>query len=325
MITDSNVRGLLGDRLVDGLKDEGLEVSLLDFPAGEESKSLRTVGSLTRLMIHNGFDRTSAVIALGGGVVGDVAGFVAAIYMRGIPYLQIPTTLMAQVDSSVGGKTAVDLPEGKNLLGAFHQPKRVYIDPTVLSTLPDREIKNGVAEIIKYGVIYDREFFEYLETNVATIMGLDEKTLTHIILKACQIKSEIVQKDEREENLRSILNYGHTLGHAEETCSHYPRRLHGEAVAIGMNCAGSLAVKKGFWRDEDLKRQNNLIGSLGLPLQSNHDPMDLVKAMRYDKKAEGGGIMVVLPARIGKMATINGRYRIPVSEEELLSVLRGVA
>ncbi len=325
VITDSHVRGLLGTRLLDDLQDEGLEASLMDFPAGEESKSLRTVEALTRMMLKNGLDRKSAVIALGGGVVGDVAGFVAAIYMRGIPYIQIPTTLMAQVDSSVGGKTAVDLPEGKNLLGAFHQPKRVYIDPTVLSTLPRRQVSNGVAEIIKYGVIYDRALFEYLEANTATILGLDEQALTHVISRACQIKSEIVQKDEREENLRAILNYGHTLGHAEETCHPYPHRLHGEAVAIGMNYAGSLAVQKGLWRDVDLKRQNALISSLGLPLRSTYDPKALVKAMRYDKKAEGGRIMFVLPARIGQMATLNGMYRIAVSEDELFSVFRGLA
>jgi 3-dehydroquinate synthase len=325
VITDSHVRGLLGTQLVDGLQDEGLEASLMDFPAGEESKSLQTVEALTRLMLKNGLDRKSAVIALGGGVVGDVAGFVAAIYMRGIPYIQIPTTLMAQVDSSIGGKTAVDLSEGKNLLGTFHQPKRVYIDPTVLSTLPRREVRNGMAEIIKYGVIYDRALFEYLEANAATILGLDEQTLTHVISRACQIKSEIVQNDEREENRRAVLNYGHTLGHAEEICSLYPPRLHGEAVAIGMNYAGSLAVQKGLWRDKDLTRQNALIESLGLPLHSTRDPKALVNAMRYDKKAEGGRIMFVLPARIGQMATLNGQYRIPVSEDELFSVLRSVA
>jgi 3-dehydroquinate synthase len=325
VITDSHVRRLLGTRLVDGLQDEGLEATLMDFPAGEESKRLQTVEALTRLMLKHGFDRKSAVIALGGGVVGDVAGLVAAIYMRGIPYIQVPTTLMAQVDSSVGGKTAVDLPEGKNLLGAFHQPQRVYIDPAVLSTLPHREVRNGMAEVIKYGVIYDHELFEYLETNATTILSLDEHTLTHVISRACQIKSEIVQKDEREENLRAILNYGHTLGHAEEICSPYPRRLHGEAVAIGMNYAGSLAVQKGLWRDEDLQRQNTLIGSLGLPQHSTRDPKALVNAMRYDKKAEGGRIMFVLPARIGQMTTFNGRYRVPVSEAELFSVLHGVA
>jgi len=247
------------------------------------------------------------------------------MYMRGIPCIQVPTTLMAQVDSCVGGKTAVDLPEGKNLIGSFHQPKRVYIDPTVLLTLPVREMRSGLAEIIKHGVIYDRGLFEYLEKNLEAVKGLDREALTHIIFKSCQIKSEVVEKDEKEENLRSILNYGHTLGHAIEQCEKYKGHLHGEAVAIGMNYAGRLAVNKGFWQEQGLKRQNKLIESFNLPLQTEFHPNELIEAMCHDKKAEGGRIMFVLPESIGKMATVDGRYRIPISKEELVSVLCGSA
>lgn len=323
VITDSNVKGLYGKKLVDGLKDEGLTAYLLDFPASEESKNLKTVEYLVKKLVDEGLDRRSAILALGGGIVGDVAGFVAAIYMRGISYVQIPTSLLAQVDSSIGGKTAVDLREGKNLIGSFYQPERVYMDPTVLSTLPERELKNGLVEIIKYGVIYDSELFEYLEDNVKEINELDMKRLTKIILKSCQIKAEIVQKDEMEVNLRSILNYGHTLGHAIEKCGEYKGRLHGEAVSIGMNFAGNLAVKMVFWRREDLERQNKLLESFGLPLRSEFKPRELFDAMYHDKKAEGGEIMFVLPERIGEMASIDGKYRIPVAEEELMSALSG--
>lgn len=324
IITDSNVRRLYGDKLLSGLTGEGIDAHLIDFSAGEESKNLNTLGSLASQLVNNGFDRKSAVIALGGGVVGDMAGLVAATYMRGIDYIQVPTTLLAQVDSSVGGKTAVDLPEGKNLFGAFYQPKAVYIDPTVLLTLPERRLRTGMAEVIKYGVIYDRDFFEYLENNVEKIKRLDSEALTHIIYRSCEIKADVVQKDPREENFRSILNYGHTLGHAEEVCRGY-NILHGEAVAIGTHFAGTLAVERKFWQEDELKRQTHLINSFDLPLKSEFDPKELIKTMYHDKKAERGRIMFVLPESIGKMVAIDGKYRIPVSEKELMSVLSSLA
>lgn len=321
IITDSNVRSLYGERLLDGLKDEGLRSCLIDFPAGEESKNLKTVEHLANKLIGNDLDRKSVIIALGGGVVGDVVGFMASIYMRGISYIQTPTTLMSQVDSSIGGKTGVDLPEGKNLLGAFYQPRRVYIDPTILSMLPGREFKSGLAEVIKYGVICDRELFEYLEKNIVAIKRMDVNTLMHIISRSSQTKAEIVEKDEKEENLRAILNYGHTFGHAVEKCGDYKTFLHGEAVSIGMNFAGCLAAEKGFWSWEDLKRQNKLISSFDLPLKSKFKSEELIKAVRHDKKVEGSRIMFVFPESIGKMAMIDGKYRIPVPENELVSAL----
>jgi len=316
IITDSNVRTLYGEALLSCLEEEDIESCLIDFPAGETSKNLSTLEHLASELVDNGMNRKSAVIALGGGVVGDLAGFVAATYMRGINYIQIPTTLLAQVDSSVGGKTAVDIREGKNLLGAFYQPKAVYIDPNVLLTLTDRQIRNGMAEVIKYGVVYDREFFEYVEKNEEIIKKRNVEALTRVVYKSCEIKRKVVKMDEKEGNLRSILNYGHALGHAEEKCRSY-EILHGEAVAIGMNFAGRLATQMGFWNEEELERQNRLIESFGLPLRSVCSPEELLEVMRHDKKAESRRIMFVLPERIGKMATVDGSYRIPVSERDL--------
>jgi len=321
IITDSNVNRICGHKIANGLKREGLTVCMLNFQAGEKSKNINIVEYLINKLIDKGLERNSAIIALGGGVVGDVAGFVASIFLRGIPYIQIPTTLMAQVDSSIGGKTAVDLSKGKNLIGTFHHPKKIYIDPLVLSSLPQRELQNGLSEIIKYGVIYDRELFEYLENNVEEINKRNVECITHIIAKSCQIKSEIVQKDEKEENLRAILNYGHTFGHAEENCGKYETHLHGEAVSIGMNFAGALANKMGFWEKEDLKRQNSLIKSFHLPIKSIFKSNEILKAMYRDKKVTNQRIMFVLPEKIGKMATSNGNYKIAVPERELVSLL----
>ncbi len=322
IITDSNVRGLYGESLLRSLKKEGVNACLLDFPAGERSKNIETVYSLIRSLIENGLDRKSAVIALGGGVVGDVAGFTASIFMRGIPCIQVPTTLLAQVDSSIGGKTAVDTAEGKNLVGLFFQPKRVYIDPATLNTLPKREFANGLAEIIKHGIICDGEFFRFLEENIAKIKKMDPEPLTRAIWVSCKIKKEVVEEDPKEENKRAILNYGHTIGHAVEACNAYKKYLHGEAVAIGMNYEGRLAVNKGFWREDELERQNRLLEEAGLPVQGDFDPKEIVKTMHRDKKAEAGTIMFVLPKKIGEAVTVNGLYRIAVSEEELIGLLK---
>ncbi|MEM2029559.1 MAG: 3-dehydroquinate synthase family protein, partial [Candidatus Bathyarchaeia archaeon] len=204
IITDSVLKDIYGRRLLEKFSEENIDACLIDFPAGEESKNISTVTYLVRRLLEHRVDRKSAIITLGGGVVGDVGGFTASIYMRGIPYIQVPTTLLAQVDSSIGGKTAVDMEEGKNLIGSFHQPKRVYIDPSLLKTLPRREYLSGLAEVVKYGVIRDRDLFEYLERNVEKIKNLDEEALLHIIRKSCMIKKEIVEEDPLEENKRSI-------------------------------------------------------------------------------------------------------------------------
>lgn len=324
IITDNELRRIYGERLLKRFHEAGLEAHLIDFPAGEESKNIYMVSRLASELLKRGFDRRSAIVALGGGVVGDVAGFTAAIFMRGIPYVQVPTTLTAQVDSSIGGKTGVDTAEGKNLLGAFHQPRRVYIDPALLRTLPRREFISGLAEVVKYGVICDRELFEYLERNAEKIMSLDEEALVHIIERSCEIKKAIVEEDPFEENKRAILNYGHTPGHALERLSGY-KVLHGEAVSVGMRISGWVAVRMGFWNIEDWERQNRLLKKFGLPLRMEFNVDEIIEAMHYDKKAEGGAIMFVLPKRIGEMASINGRYKIPVPEDKLRVFLREIA
>lgn len=324
IITDSNLRGIYGEKLLEQFYREGLSACLIDFQAGEESKNLNTISYLASELLKNGVNRRSAIVTLGGGVIGDVGGFLAAIYMRGIPYVHVPTTLTAQVDSSIGGKTGVDTAEGKNILGAFYQPKRVYIDPSLLRTLPRREFVSGLAEVIKYGVIYDRNFFEYLEKNVERIMSLDEGALAHIIKRSCEIKKTIVEEDPYEENKRAILNYGHTPGHALERLSGY-KRLHGEAVSVGMRISGWIAVRMGFWNIEEWERQNRLIKRFGLPLSVSYNVEELIEAMRYDKKVEEETIMFVLPKRIGEMVSINGKYKIPVPEEKLRIFLEEIA
>lgn len=316
IITDSSIRGLYGERLLEGFREEGVSACLIDFPAGEGSKSLDMVGYLVGRLLREGVDRKSAIIALGGGVVGDLSGFVASVYMRGIPYIQVPTTLLSQVDSSIGGKTGVDTVDGKNLIGSFYQPKRVYIDPSLLESLPEREFISGLSEVVKYGVICDRSLFDYLESNVERIKRRDREALFHIIRASCIIKKRIVEEDPREENKRAILNYGHTPAHALERLSGY-KCPHGEAVSVGMRISGWVAVRLGFWSVDEWARQNRLLEMFGLPLKMEFSVDDLIGALYYDKKIEGGKIMFVLPRRIGEMASINGRYKIPISEDDL--------
>jgi len=324
IITDSILRDIYGKRLLNQFNREGLNACLIDFIAGEESKNLNTIGYLASELLKNGVDRKSVIIAFGGGVIGDLGGFLAAIFMRGIPYIQVPTTLTAQVDSSIGGKTGVDAAEGKNLLGAFYHPKRVYIDPSLLKTLPRREFISGLAEVVKYGVIYDRNLFEYLERNVDKVKSLDEETLIHVIRRSCEIKKTIVEEDPYEENKRAILNYGHTPGHALERLSGY-KCLHGEAISVGMRISGWVAVRMGFWSVEEWERQNGLLERLGLSIDMRFDVEKMIEVMRYDKKVEGETIMFVLPKRIGEMVSMNGRYKIPIPEEKLRVFLKEIA
>ncbi len=320
IITDSNVELLYGRTLLCQLQENHLSTFLLPFPAGEESKIILTYQQLLQQLIRYGFTRKSVIIALGGGVVGDVAGFLAATYMRGIPYIQIPTTLLAQVDSSIGGKTALNLPEGKNLLGAFYQPRKVFIDPSLLTTLSKQHFQNGLVETIKHGIIYDSTLFSYIENHIQDIKTQNMHVLTHLIHHSCKIKATIIQQDEHEQNIRAILNYGHTLAHALEQIENY-RLSHGEAVAIGMNYAGKLAIKKDLWCQSEYERQSALLQAFNLPSHSTQNAKHLVSLMHRDKKVEKGEIMFVLPTAIGKMASINGNYKIPVSKEELIDTL----
>lgn len=270
------------------------------YPAGEKHKTFETVHNICRQAVKCGLDRKSIIIALGGGVCGDMAGFAAAVFMRGIDFIQVPTTLLAMVDSSVGGKTGVDLPEGKNLMGAFWQPKLVVIDPETLKTLPEDEVKNGMAEVIKYGMIRDWDFFELLEKNIPSLQKLDMDFYSRIIKRCCEIKADVVANDEREGGLRAILNYGHTFGHAVEMLSDFTI-AHGAGVAIGMAIAAELSVITGKISQELADRQNALLKAVGLPtsIPKGYDPEDIYKAMLHDKKTVGSKVKLILPSEKG--------------------------
>ena len=317
VIADEYVASLFGDTILDSLGAGGIGAELITFPRGEASKNLDTVAGLASSLAQRGFDRQDGLLALGGGVTGDITGFLAASYMRGIPFVQVPTTLLAQVDSSVGGKTGVDIPEGKNLVGAFYQPRCVYIDSQVLSGLPESELLNGLAEVIKYGVIYDRTFFEFLETRRQDILALELPVLEEVIATCCAIKADVVEKDEREADLRRILNYGHTIGHAIEAASSYTL-AHGSAVAIGMVAAAQLGVLKGILAADEKVRIQKLISDFGLPVEIpiELDRQEIIGYLKTDKKTVGGRVFFVLPTKIGKVTITDA-----VEENHILRVL----
>jgi 3-dehydroquinate synthase len=305
VVTNPSVKKLYGQRVVDSLKAAGYLVMSIEIPEGEKSKTLDWVNAIYTALLINSFDRKSALIALGGGVIGDITGFAAATFMRGVPFVQMPTTLLAMVDSSVGGKTGVNHPMGKNMIGAFYQPKKVIMDLNVLKSLPHEEFLAGMAEVIKYGVIRDGSFFDYLENNRERILALDPDVLEYIVRRSCEIKGEVVSKDEREGGLRAILNFGHTLAHAIETAENYTLR-HGHAVAIGMVYAAQLSHKTGLCDHSVPERLKNLIASYGLPVdfsafRRKPGAAELLDAMQVDKKAEGGKVKFVLPTKIGEV------------------------
>ncbi len=302
VISDEHVADLYGRKLMDSLVKAGISAELFTFPRGEASKNMDTVVDLARRLVRAGFDRGDGLIALGGGVSGDIGGFLASIYMRGIPFVQVPTTLLAQVDSSVGGKTGVDIPEGKNLLGTFYQPRAVYIDMDVLQTLPRTEVLGGLAEVVKYGVIHDVAFFSYLEEHSERILQLDDGVTAAIIARSCAIKAWVVEQDEKESGLRRILNFGHTFGHAVEAASGYSL-IHGLAVAIGMRTAADLAVQTGRMAARERARLVTLLQSYGLPTEIPPE-LDRTVIRRYllaDKKTVAGRIFFVLPEKIGQV------------------------
>ncbi len=285
--------------VVESLRREGREVTLLAVPPGEASKSLERVGVLTREMAQAGLDRGSAVLALGGGVIGDLAGFVAAILFRGIPFVNLPTTLLAQVDSGVGGKTGVNLPEGKNLIGAFHQPRLVVADVRTLATLPERQFASGLAEVVKHAVIADGALFRYLEEHVEPIRARQPEVLRAVVARNCAIKAAVVAEDEREGGRRAILNFGHTVGHAIEAALAYGTVTHGEAVARGMTVAAALSVRRGLCPPEDAERLRVLLDRFGL-LTAPLPPLDVLEeSLRTDKKRRAGQLQFVLSAGIG--------------------------
>ena len=321
VITDSNVRTLYATRVGQSLAEAGIRADVLTVAAGEESKSVDTAAHLWNECASLGADRKTIIIAVGGGVIGDLAGFVAATYARGLSFLQIPTTLLAQVDSSVGGKVGINLPSAKNIVGAFWQPAGVLIDLQVLATLPDREYRAGLAEVVKYGVILDADLFAYLENNVPKIRTRDPDVLETIVARCIRLKADVVEQDERElAGLRAVLNYGHTFGHAIETVSGYGKYLHGEAVAIGMMCAARLSELLGRTTNELTSRQELLLKAFDLPtsLAGLSDAL-LLAAMHRDKKAEHGKLRFVLPTRLGHVELVGG-----IDEKSVLRVLGAV-
>ena len=318
VVADSHVANLLAPKLMESLAAAGVRADLITFPRGEESKHLATVAELSSQLARLGVDRKDALIALGGGVTGDITGFLAAIYMRGIPFVQIPTTLLAQVDSSVGGKTGVDIPEGKNLVGSFYQPRCVYIDSSVLLSLPQEELLNGLAEVIKYSVIYDAGFFRFLAEKRAAILDRDLEVLEEVIARCCAIKAEVVAADERESDLRRILNFGHTLGHAVEAASGYAL-AHGLAVALGMVAVCDLAVAKGIFPRDAAAAVRQLIADYGMPVKIPGEySVSLIKSfLKTDKKTVAGRPFFVLPTEIGKVIITDD-----VAEELIDQVLK---
>lgn len=319
LICDAQVHEPYGVPLAASLSRAGYRCDLLEVPSGEGSKCVAEATRLWDELLRCRTDRKSVVIAVGGGVVGDLAGFVAATFGRGLAFFQIPTTLLAQVDSSVGGKVGINLPAAKNMVGSFWQPTGVLIDLAALRSLPEREYLSGLAEVVKYGVILDAPFFEFLESAVPALRARDENVLELVVARSCELKAMVVEQDEREETgLRAVLNYGHTFCHAIETVSGYGKFLHGEAVSIGMIQASRLAEKLNRVGSDLTVRQRDLLRALGLPVQvSGLDPARLLAAMQLDKKVEHGKLRFVLPTRMGHVELVGG-----VSPDLVLDVLQ---
>lgn len=303
LVSNPTVYRLYGKAVKRSLQSAGFTPVTVLIPDGEKFKSLGSMEHIYRELLTARLDRRSALVALGGGVIGDITGFAASTYMRGIDFVQVPTTLLAQVDSSVGGKTGVNHPLGKNMIGAFWQPRLVWIDLDTLRTLPRRELLAGLAEVIKYGVIWDAGLFRFLEKHRDRILGLDRPALAHIIRRSCQIKAEVVSQDERESGLRAILNFGHTVGHAVETVTGYRKFLHGEAVAIGMYQEALIARQMGLISAAEAERIRGLIEAYGLPaaMPKGLSCGPVFDAMQLDKKAVAGSLRIVLPKEIGRV------------------------
>jgi 3-dehydroquinate synthase len=313
VLSNETVAPLYAEKLCDELRAAGKRVLLFSAPEGETSKSLKWTSRAYDALAEFQLSRRGLVMAVGGGVVGDWAGFVAATWMRGVAFLQVPTTLLAMVDSSVGGKVGINHPRAKNLIGAFHQPVGVLIDPETLQTLPTREVRAGLAEVIKYGVIADADFFAWLEMNIEYALDLEPRVLEKIIARSCEIKAEVVGEDERESDAigrRAILNYGHTIGHAIEATTSYGEFLHGEAIAIGMTAAAHLAKKLEICENVDdlIARQTELFARAGLPTQMppNLDFIKLWDAMLLDKKSRDGKVNFLLPTKLGHVEKVEG-------------------
>ena len=308
IVTDAHLADSHAATVAVGFETDGWLVGRHVLEPGELSKSFAVAQSMFDSLVALPADRSTLVVAVGGGVVGDAAGFVAATYARGIRFVQVPTTLLAQVDSSVGGKVAVNHPQAKNLIGAFHQPAGVLIDTATLETLPERDYRSGLAEVVKYGVILDEEFFDYLEQHVTELATRDPGVLAHVVARSCELKAEVVGQDERETTgLRAVLNYGHTFAHAYEALAGYGELLHGEAVSIGMIQESRLAERLGRIDSQTTDRQIGLLEQLGLPVAAptEHSSDEMLGRMRLDKKTTGGQLRFVLPSRMGHVELVD--------------------
>ncbi len=308
ILTDERVQEPHAVKVAESLITESIEVAIVAVAPGEKSKSVEVAAKLWEGMLELGADRKTVVVAVGGGVVGDLAGFIAATFARGLRFLQIPTTLLAQVDSSVGGKVGINLSQAKNMVGAFLQPLGVLVDTATLDTLPKREYVSGLAEVLKYGVILDAVFFADLEAHAAELVARDPATLIRVIGRSCRLKADVVEQDEREETgLRAVLNYGHTFAHAFEALIGYGELLHGEAVSIGMTCAARLAQRLGRVDAAFVARQQSLIEKLGLPAKVPEiDRANVLSTMMHDKKVEHGKLRFILPTRMGHVELVGG-------------------
>jgi len=320
VITDSSVGALYAACTHNLLEQAGLEPQIFTVPAGESSKSFACFQQIIDWLVEQHAERAEPLVALGGGVVGDLVGFVAACYRRGVPLIQVPTTLLAQVDSAIGGKTGINHALGKNLIGAFYQPKLIFVDPAVLLTLPERAYREGWAEIVKYGVILDAELFAMLEERLPDLKRRDADLLTEVVARCIRLKMDVVQADERDSGLRNILNYGHTFGHALEATTAYGTWLHGEAVSIGMEVAGRIAVAHRLISERDLARQRNLLQAIGLPIACHGtDGEAILVAMQHDKKVQAGRTRWILPTRIGE-AQMYGDIPLELVREAIAAV-----
>ncbi len=320
IVTDSNVKGLYAGEVENLLRGVGYDCSVYAFPAGEQNKNMEAILGICGACIENGLDRKSMIIALGGGVAGDMAGFAAAIYMRGIRFVQIPTTLLSQSDSSVGGKTGVDLMGSKNILGAFHQPSLVYINVSTLKTLPEREFVSGMGEVIKHGIIRDAEFYRFLKENSDKVRSLDTEVLMEMAKRNCGIKAAVVECDEKENGLRAILNFGHTAGHAVESALGF-ELTHGECVGLGMEAAFYIAVKRGTADAETLRDVEAVLAEYGFALKAKLPPAEKIYSfMQKDKKKSEGKLKFVLPVRIGEVMQTSD-----VSEAEIFGAIEYIS
>ncbi|MBL8798601.1 MAG: 3-dehydroquinate synthase [Planctomycetia bacterium] len=321
VVADENVRAH-AEAVQGSLNAAGFRAELAVLPSGEATKSLATIAQLWDRLADLHADRQTLVVAVGGGVIGDAAGFAASTFNRGLPLLMVPTTLLSMVDSSVGGKVGINHPKAKNLIGAFHQPVGVWIDTATLATMAEREFRSGLAEVVKYGVILDPEFFAYQEANAERILAREPAAIRHIVARSCRLKADVVEKDEREESgLRAVLNYGHTFAHAFETAAGYGRWLHGEAVAAGMVCASRLAECQQLVPADLTERQRRLLHCFQLPVAPEPWPIDgLLATMRSDKKSVAGQLRFILPRRLGEVALFDN-----CREDDVRGVLQELA